>query len=587
MKQKYYTWEECVKLPEVDVVRKIHGHPNIVKLREVIRENNELFFVFEYMDGDLLGIIKKSKQNQKPETMATAPPIPYQKVKLYMRQLLQALAYIHKRGYFHRDLKPENLLIKQEGQEETIKLGDFGLVKDIRARPPFTDYVSTRWYRSPELLLQDRTYGPAVDIWAAACIMSELITTKPLFPGSNEVDQLFKIMSVFGSPTDKTWAAGMVLAKKIRYSFPSVQGCGLPKTLPSHIPAHALDLMKQMLIYDPKLRPTAEQCLQHPFFNVGVDESNGLSAAALDQLSNAARRLQQGPQSAPAGLQGYLADGGKEKTGKSDSLTEMHNNGSPQKLFTLGKRNDGNEGEKEQGSKSPPGQQESSAPTPPGMGPGSPKVTPSTKESNGSHLLNLKNVLPKSNWTDDGSSDSKGKGKEDALLGSGLNLSGKYGLHAKNAASKPANAVAEIDGAKNASLSSRPKAEARKEAGAGDGAAKEDVDLDNLMDEFATEMAGLGLATAKQENKSDVLPSSPSGGQKDVVSNLLKNARYKKSSVDEGSTPGDGKAAAQLNLKNAKSDFSRDPAKPTPSPVKAQAASPSIKALLAKYRTRT
>lgn len=316
MKQKFYTWEECVKLPEVDVVRRLHRHPNIVKLAEVIRENNELFFVFEYMDGDLLGVIKKSKQAQRPEDTSTGPAIPYPKIKHYMRQILQSLSYLHKRGYFHRDLKPENLLIRKGGgggknsgsssgngssdEEEVVKLGDFGLVKEIRARPPFTDYVSTRWYRAPELLLQDRAYSTPVDIFAAACIMSELITTRPLFPGSNEVDQLFKIMSILGSPTEKTWPGGFALARKIRYTFPSVHGSGLSKVLPSHVPSVAVDLMQQMLQYDPKQRPTAEQCLTHPYFNVGIDESH--QNTGISQRLAAGHTLEASPQSAPTGL---------------------------------------------------------------------------------------------------------------------------------------------------------------------------------------------------------------------------------------------------------------------------------------------
>eukprot|EP00796_Vickermania_ingenoplastis_P008840 gene8841-6222_t len=299
MKQKFYTWEECIKLPEVVVVKKIHRHPNVVKLSEVIRDNNELFFVFEYMDGDLLGVIKKAKQAQRPEDVPLGPAISYPKVKHYMRQLLQALAYLHKRGYFHRDLKPENLLIRKDAQgEEVVKLGDFGLVKEVRARPPFTDYVSTRWYRAPELLLQDRAYNAPVDIFAAGCIMSELITTRPLFPGSNEVDQLFKIMSILGSPTEKTWPGGFMLAKKIRYTFPSIHGCGLAKVLPSHVPSQALHLMNQMLQYDPRLRPTAEQCLAHPYFSVGIDENN---AATMEQKVQATRVMEAGPQTAPPG----------------------------------------------------------------------------------------------------------------------------------------------------------------------------------------------------------------------------------------------------------------------------------------------
>ncbi|KEG10802.1 protein kinase [Trypanosoma grayi] len=304
MKQKYYTWDECMKLPEVVVVRRIHGHPNIVKMREVIRENNELFFVLEYMDGDLLGVIRKAKQMQNAALAATSPPLGYPKIKSYIFQILQSLAYLHRRGYFHRDIKPENLLIRKDptsALQEVVKLADFGLAKEIRARPPFTDYVSTRWYRSPELLLQDRAYSTPVDIWAAGCILAELITTRPLFAGSNEVDQLHKIMSVLGSPNEQIWPEGVILAKKIRYSFPAIKGIRLERVLPTHIPPQALDLMKQMLTYDPKKRPTAQQCLQHPYFNVGVDEGNYAPPNMAQQLANAVKRYAPSPQSAPPG----------------------------------------------------------------------------------------------------------------------------------------------------------------------------------------------------------------------------------------------------------------------------------------------
>ncbi|EKF35391.1 protein kinase, putative [Trypanosoma cruzi marinkellei] len=302
MKQKYYSWEECVKLPEVTVMRRIHGHPNIVKMREVIREKNELFFVFEYMDGDLLGVICKAKQMQVHSTTSTSPPIPYPKIRSYIFQLLQSLAFLHQRGYFHRDIKPENLLVKKDpttAAQDVIKLADFGLVKEIRARPPFTDYVSTRWYRAPELLLQDRTYSSPVDIWAAGCILAELITTRPLFAGSNEVDQLHKIMGILGSPNETIWPECMTLAKKIRYSFPVVKGIGLERVLPPHLPPQALDLMKQMLHYNPKKRPTAQQCLQHPYFSVGLDEENFSPSNVAKQLANAVKKYVAGPQTAP------------------------------------------------------------------------------------------------------------------------------------------------------------------------------------------------------------------------------------------------------------------------------------------------
>jgi protein kinase len=91
---------------------------------------------------------------------------------------------MHKHGFFHRDMKPENLLVKTDA----VKIADFGLAREIRSRPPFTDYVSTRWYRGPEILLRSTNYNSPVDIFASGAIMAELYMLRPLFPGSNETD---------------------------------------------------------------------------------------------------------------------------------------------------------------------------------------------------------------------------------------------------------------------------------------------------------------------------------------------------------------------------------------------------------------
>lgn len=104
---------------------------------------------------------------------------------------------MHKHGFFHRDIKPENLLCMGP---ELIKIADFGLAREIRSRPPYTDYVSTRWYRAPEVLLRSTSYSSPIDVWAIGCIMSELYTLQPLFPGRSEIDQIFRCCSVLGTP---------------------------------------------------------------------------------------------------------------------------------------------------------------------------------------------------------------------------------------------------------------------------------------------------------------------------------------------------------------------------------------------------
>ena len=114
--------------------------------------------------------------------------LPENEIKSIIYQTLEGLAHMHKKGFFHRDLKPENLLTTGN----ITKIADFGLAREIRSKPPFTDYVSTRWYRAPEILLRSTTYNSPVDIFAMGAIMAELYMLRPLFPGKNETDQIYK-----------------------------------------------------------------------------------------------------------------------------------------------------------------------------------------------------------------------------------------------------------------------------------------------------------------------------------------------------------------------------------------------------------
>ena len=111
--------------------------------------------------------------------------------------MAEALQYIHRQGFFHRDLKPENLLV---APDMTVKIIDFGIAREIRSKPPYTEYVSTRWYRAPEMLFRFSTYSAPVDIFAVGCIVAEMYLGRPLFLGSSELDQISKITSVLGSP---------------------------------------------------------------------------------------------------------------------------------------------------------------------------------------------------------------------------------------------------------------------------------------------------------------------------------------------------------------------------------------------------
>ncbi|KAK3145496.1 hypothetical protein QOZ80_3BG0253530 [Eleusine coracana subsp. coracana] len=251
MKRKFYQWEECISLREVKALQKLI-HPNIVKLKEVTMENHELFFIFEHMECNLYDVIRE-KQVAFSEV----------DIRNFMLQILQGLAHMHNNGYFHRDLKPENLLVSNS----TIKIADFGLAREVSSNPPYTDYVSTRWYRAPEVLLQSSAYTPAIDMWAVGAILAELFTLSPLFPGESETDQLYKICAVLGTPDYAVWPEGMNLPRSSSFKFFQIPARNLMELIPN-ASLEAIDLIQQLCSWDPRRRPTAEQALQHPFFNV-------------------------------------------------------------------------------------------------------------------------------------------------------------------------------------------------------------------------------------------------------------------------------------------------------------------------------
>ncbi|XP_025920062.1 serine/threonine-protein kinase MAK isoform X3 [Apteryx rowi] len=253
MKRKFYSWDECMNLREVKSLKKLN-HANIIKLKEVIRENDHLYFVFEYMKENLYQLMK-DRNKLFPESV----------IRNIMYQILQGLAFIHKHGFFHRDMKPENLLCMGP---ELVKIADFGLARELRSQPPYTDYVSTRWYRAPEVLLRSSIYSSPIDIWAVGSIMAELYMLRPLFPGTSEVDEIFKICQVLGTPKKSDWPEGYHLASAMNFRFPQCVPINL-KTLIPNASSEAIQLMSDMLNWNPKKRPTASQALKYPYFQVG------------------------------------------------------------------------------------------------------------------------------------------------------------------------------------------------------------------------------------------------------------------------------------------------------------------------------
>ncbi|EMS57029.1 Cyclin-dependent kinase F-4 [Triticum urartu] len=260
MKRKYYSFEECMSLREVKSLRRMN-HPNIVKLKEVIRENDILYFIMEYMECNLYQLMKDRVK-----------PFAESDVRNWCFQIFQALAYMHQRGYFHRDLKPENLLVSKD----VLKLADFGLAREISSAPPYTEYVSTRWYRAPEVLLQSSAYDSAVDMWAMGAIMAELLTLHPLFPGTSEADEILKICNVIGCPDEQTWPQGLSLAEAMKYQFPQIRGSQLSEVMKS-ASSEAVDLISSLCSWDPCKRPKAAEVLQHAFFKVCKENFNWIA----------------------------------------------------------------------------------------------------------------------------------------------------------------------------------------------------------------------------------------------------------------------------------------------------------------------
>lgn len=274
MKTLFPTWEECLQLRELKSLRVLR-HENIVQLKEVIRDKEELYFVFEYMQSSLCKVMRQARHHQG--SLDEASWLTEAQIRSIMYQLFCGLAHMHKHGFFHRDIKPENLLC----HDDMLKIADLGQAREIRSRPPFTDYVATRWYRSPELLLRATTYNSPIDLWACGCIMAELFLQAPLFPGASEADQIYRICKVLGTPTKENWPEAMSMAAQLHhFKFPKCAGMAWKQVLPASVSKTALQLIQDLLQYDPSRRLTASQALQHRFFDQHVSRPTLTSSFA-------------------------------------------------------------------------------------------------------------------------------------------------------------------------------------------------------------------------------------------------------------------------------------------------------------------
>ena len=242
-------------LREVKILRMLK-HENIVELREAFRRKGKLYLVCEYVEKNLLEILEQQPAGLPPET-----------VRKYIYQLCRAINWCHEHDVVHRDIKPENLLINPD---HSLKLCDFGFARTVTAknRGDLTDYVATRWYRAPELLLGDTGYGKSVDVWAIGCIMGELTDGQPLYPGESEIDQLYVIQKVMGPLTPDQTEMFLRNPRFLGLKFPDMSR---PETLEKRyvgkLTKKALSFMKGLLSMDPSKRLRAQDALQHSYFD--------------------------------------------------------------------------------------------------------------------------------------------------------------------------------------------------------------------------------------------------------------------------------------------------------------------------------
>ena len=246
MKKTFESFAPCLELREVIFLRTLPTHAHLVPALDIFLDplSRKLHIAMEYMDGNLYQLMK-AREHKCLDSNS---------VKSILYQILSGLDHIHAHQFFHRDIKPENILVSTSAPVEsnssfrrysslmtppatppsyTIKIADFGLARETHSHHPYTTYVSTRWYRAPEVLLRAGEYSAPVDIWALGAMAVEIANLKPLFPGGNEVDQVWRVCEIKGSPGnwyDKNgnkvgggeWREGTRLAQKLGFSFPKV-----------------------------------------------------------------------------------------------------------------------------------------------------------------------------------------------------------------------------------------------------------------------------------------------------------------------------------------------------------------------------
>lgn len=242
---------------EIMFLQELNGHENIIRLLNVLKADNDkdIYLICDYMESDLHAVIRANILEEIHK-------------QYIIYQLLKALKYMHSGQLLHRDIKPSNILLNSDCQ---VRVCDFGLARsvvvqgDSKSNPVLTDYVATRWYRPPEILLGSTSYTKGVDLWSVGCILGELLSGKPIFPGTSTMNQLDRIMQVTGFPSPED-------IESMRSPFAATMLESLPKARPKPLgemfpraTTEALDLLRLCFMFNPGKRIAAKEALRHPY----------------------------------------------------------------------------------------------------------------------------------------------------------------------------------------------------------------------------------------------------------------------------------------------------------------------------------
>uniref|UniRef100_A0A182M7R0 Cyclin-dependent kinase-like 2 n=1 Tax=Anopheles culicifacies TaxID=139723 RepID=A0A182M7R0_9DIPT len=283
-----------IALREIRLLKNLK-HPNLVCLLEVFRRKRRLHLVFEFCEHTVLHELERHPEvgvNARQNTDLHVIGCPDNLTKQITYQTIQGVAYCHKQGCLHRDIKPENILLTAQGQ---VKLCDFGFARMLSPGENYTDYVATRWYRAPELLVGDTQYGTPVDVWAIGCVFAELVRGDALWPGRSDVDQLYLIRRTLGDLLPRHLA--------IFNQNEFFKGITLPvpptlETLEAKMPSRTLanplmmDFLKKCLDKDPAKRWSCERLATHQYFEDYITKQKEIEQTiTLEQKQSGNREL--------------------------------------------------------------------------------------------------------------------------------------------------------------------------------------------------------------------------------------------------------------------------------------------------------